>query len=121
MSYRRYVRRTGARKPSMKRRIYIRPWMRLEERITSVDYNMVRYLDDGVRVVKKLVGYRGDLSMIIKSIDKGVTVSVHHIVVDRSGLVKHIGLKGVLGWDPGRPGLLEFRDKRGRPREWRVR
>ena len=98
-----------------------REWSSVRLEVTSVDYNMVRYLDEGVYRVKKLIGHKGDLSMIIKSVYRGVTVSVHHVIVDRRGSVKHIGLKGILGWDPGRPELLEFRDNKGRPREWRIR
>ncbi len=110
MGYRRYRKRTEAGRPPRGRRVYTGPYMLLEERVSSVDYNMVRYLDEDVRKVKKLVGRKGDLSMIIKSVYRGVTVSVHHVIVDRSESVKHIGLKGVLGWYPERPGMLEFKD-----------
>ena len=99
----RYKRRTGARRPP-RGRIYLRPYMGLEERITSVDAVRLSRRQEKMlgRDIRAFLGRHGDVSLILRPsvLDPDpVTVSVLHIAIDSSGGVRHYGLKGLRGWD----------------------
>ncbi|MCE4613570.1 MAG: hypothetical protein F7C07_07050 [Desulfurococcales archaeon] len=116
----RYRRRTGARRHKA-RRAYIRPYMRLEERITSVNAVEFPNLDKALKrmarlrskyrggsrgaleglsreYMKFMRGTFGDLKLIAKPKVGGRTVGVHHIIIDRQGRIVHYGIKGLRNW-----------------------
>lgn len=106
---RRYQRR---RAPHGGARRYCRPWAC--PIVTSVDYvvspNLERALARGR--VRKALGRYGDVSLILKAVWRGETQTVLHVVISRAGMVTHIGVKGIRGWDPLNPSRVEL------PREW---
>ena len=123
MGYRRYRRRTGASRLARGRRAYIRPYMRLEERVTSVDVVEFPKLERALRKgsIGMLLGGMGDLKLIHvgKVFEERYgrrvkrTTTVLDIVFDRDTLeVRHLGLKGVRGWNPDNPEMVNL------PREY---
>ncbi|MEB3780555.1 MAG: hypothetical protein GSR85_10075 [Desulfurococcales archaeon] len=109
---RRYTKKTGARRQPRERRAYIRPYMRLEERVVSVDEVSVAKLNKAMRrgSVKPLLEGLGDLSLILRTHYKDETLMVFHLVVDRElQEIKHYGVGGLKGWNPSAPGMIEFR------------
>lgn len=99
---RRYVGKRAEARPGKARR-YIRPYMRLEERVTSVDVVLLPRRQEKMigKNIRAFLGRHGNVSLILRpSILKPgpATVSVLHIVVDPSGRLKHYGLKGLRGW-----------------------
>jgi hypothetical protein len=109
---RRYKRRAAGGRGGYRR--YLRRWalVRVDFVDDIVSPNLERALRRGS--VRKVLGRYGDISLIIKTIKQGRTEVVMHIVVNRQAVVRHMGIKGVRGWDPLNPSKVSL------PKEWIV-
>ncbi|MEB3780250.1 MAG: hypothetical protein GSR85_08490 [Desulfurococcales archaeon] len=142
MGYRRYRRSTGASRLARGGRAYLRPYMRLEEGITSVDAVEFPNLDKALKRMARLRGkYKGsrgalerlsreymkfmqgtfgDLKLIAKPKVGGRTVGVHHIIVDRQGRIVHYGIKGLRDWSGAEGSDINFYTRDGYVAEYDI-
>ena len=115
----RYQRRGAPRGGAVRR--YARPWANIV--VGSVDEVFFPKLERALRkgIIRMLLGVRGDLKLIHvgKAYERRYgrlvkrTTAVLDIVFDRETLeIRHLGLKGVRGWNPSNPEAVEL------PREY---